>query len=63
MNDSDFKEIRYGRYSSFDEGNGKRFEEGNLSLEELRTFAIEKGEPEVTSGKQELLENIVNRYI
>ena len=63
VNDSDFKEIRYGRYSSFDEGNGKRFEEGNLSLEELRTFAIEKGEPEVTSGKQELLENIVNRYI
>lgn len=63
MNDADFKEIRYGRYSSFDEGNGKKFEEGNLSLEELRTFAIETGEPAVTSGKQELLENIVNRYI
>ncbi|MDZ7718791.1 MAG: xylose isomerase [Balneolaceae bacterium] len=63
MNDSDFKEIRYGRYSSFDEGNGKLFEEGNLSLEELRTFAIESGEPEVISGKQELLENIVNRHI
>ncbi|NBC04008.1 MAG: xylose isomerase [Bacteroidetes bacterium] len=63
MNDSDFKKIRYGRYSSFDEGNGKSFEEGNLSLEELRTFAIEAGEPKMTSGKQELLENIVNRYI
>lgn len=63
MNDEDFKEIRYGRYSSFDKGNGKKFEEGNLSLEELRTFAIEKGEPETISGKQELLENIVNRYI
>lgn len=63
MNDSNFKEIRYGRYSSFDEGNGKKFEEGILSLEELRTFAIEAGEPKMISGKQELVENIVNRYI
>lgn len=63
INDADFKKIRYERYSSFDAGNGQKFEDGNLSLEELRALAIESGEPKKISGKQELLENIVNRYI
>lgn len=63
MQDPDFRKIRYDRYASFDEGNGKKFEDGNLTLQELRAMAIEAGEPEKRSGKQELLENIVNRYI
>lgn len=63
MNDADFKKIRYGRYASFDDGNGKKFENGELSLEELRNLAAKSGEPKTISGKQELLENIVNRYI
>jgi xylose isomerase len=60
---SDYKKIREERYASFDSGKGKEFEEGKLSLEDLRAYAIEKGEPEVKSGKQEYLENLVNRYI
>ncbi len=60
---SDYKKIRTERYASFDNGKGKEFEEGKLSLEDLRAYAIENGEPEVISGKQEYLENIVNRYI
>jgi xylose isomerase len=60
---SDFKKIRTERYSSFDGGKGKEFEEGKLSLEDLRTYAIENGEPAVRSGKQEYFENIINRYI
>jgi xylose isomerase len=60
---SDFKKIRAERYASFDEGKGKEFEDGKLSLEDLRQFAIDHGEPEVRSGKQEYLENIINRYI
>ena len=60
---SDYKKIRTDRYTSFDKGKGKEFEEGKLSLEELRAFAIENGEPAVTSGKQEYVENIINRYI
>lgn len=51
------------RYASFDEGKGKAFEEGKLSLEELRDYAIQQGEPKQTSGKQELYEAIVNMYI
>ena len=42
---SDYKKIRKDRYASFDSGKGKEFEEGKLSLEDLRDYAIENGEP------------------
>jgi xylose isomerase len=60
---SDYKKIRTERYASFDSGKGKEFEEGKLSLEDLRAYALENGEPAVRSGKQEYLENLVNRFI
>ncbi len=60
---SDYKKIRTERYASYDTGAGKDFEDGKLSLEDLRNYAVEHGEPETISGQQELLENIVNRYI
>ena len=63
LNKSDYKKVREDRYASYDSGKGKEFEKGKLSLEDLRAFAIEKGEPEVKSGKQEYLENLVNRFI
>lgn len=63
LSKSDYRKIRTERYSSFDSGKGKAFEEGNLSLEDLRAFAVENGEPAVKSGKQEYLENIINRFI
>lgn len=63
LNKSDYKKIRQERYASFDSGKGKEFENGSLSLEDLRAFAVENGEPEVRSGKQEYLENIINRFI
>jgi xylose isomerase len=50
------------RYASFDSGKGKEFEEGKLSLEEIYAYAKEKGEPEQTSGRQELYETILNWY-
>ena len=51
------------RYSSFDSGDGKAFEEGNLTLENLYEIAQKNGELPLKSGKQELLENIINQYI
>ncbi len=60
---SDYKKIRKDRYASFDARKGKEFEDGKLSLEDLRSYAIENGEPKTTSGKQEFLENLINRYI
>lgn len=63
LNKSDYKKLRKERYSSFDTGKGKEFEDGKLSLEDLRNYAIEKGEPEIISGRQEYYENIINRFI
>ena len=60
---SDYKKFRKDRYASFDTGKGKEYEQGNLTLEDLRAYAINSGEPEVRSGKQEYLENIINRFI
>lgn len=60
---SEYKKLRTDRYASFDAGTGKDFEEGKVSLEDLRNYAIANGEPKVTSGKQEYIENLINRYI
>jgi xylose isomerase len=50
------------RYASFDAGDGKRFEDGKMTLEELVAYAKNNGEPEQRSGKQELYETIVSLY-
>jgi xylose isomerase len=63
LQDSDFAGFRKQRYASFDSGKGKDFTAGKLTLDDLRSYAIENGEPQVRSGKQEFLENIINRYI
>jgi len=60
---SDYKKIRQNRYASFDSGDGQAFEQGKLSFEDLREIALKNGEPAQISGKQELLENIINQYI
>jgi xylose isomerase len=60
---SAYKKIRSDRYASFDSGSGRDFEEGKLSLEDLRQYALENGEPVMKSGRQEYMENIINRYI
>jgi xylose isomerase len=59
---SPYLKLRSDRYSSFDAGNGKAFEEGKLGLAQLAEIAratdvVQK------SGKQELFENLINQYI
>ena len=60
---SDYTKIRANRYASYDTGNGQAFENGKLTLTELRDIAAKSGVPEVISGKQEFLENLINRFI
>ncbi|MDR3714877.1 MAG: xylose isomerase [Puia sp.] len=60
---SEYKKIRQDRYASFDGGQGAVFEKGLLSLEDLREYAIANGEPKTISGRQEYLENLINRFI
>ena len=63
LEQSEYRQMRRERYASYDSGKGKEFEAGQLSLEALRDYAIEQGEPKLKSGRQEYLENIVNNYI
>lgn len=60
---SDYRKFRSDRYASFDTGKGKEFENGQLKLVDLRDIAIASGEPVNISGRQEYLENLLNRYI
>jgi xylose isomerase len=59
---SEYRKMRNERYSSFDSGDGKAFEEGKLSLEDLRLLALKNGNPKQISGKQELYEQILSMY-
>lgn len=63
LENSPYRKLRTQRYSSFDSGHGKAFENGELGLEDLRKIAIEAGEPKAISGKQELFESLINQYL
>ena len=62
LTDSPYKSWMKTRYASFDSGRGADFEAGKLSLEDLRNFALELGEPEQISGKQEKFEQLLQMY-
>jgi xylose isomerase len=51
------------RYSSFNSGIGAEIMSGKIGLEEAEKWILENGSPKVTSGRQEMLENIVNSYL
>ena len=62
LNESPIPAMIKERYSSFDKGIGKDFEDGKLTLEQVAAYGKKIGEPKQTSGKQELYEAIVNMY-
>lgn len=63
LDESPIEEMRSKRYASFDGGLGRKFENGQLTLEDLYEKGMNSDEPEQISGKQELYEAIVNQYI
>ena len=63
LKNSDYLNMRKARYASFDSGKGAEFETGKLSLEDMYALAKSTGEPKQISGKQELLEQLINWYI
>jgi xylose isomerase len=52
------------RYASWDSGIGQKIEQGTTTFEELEQHMLGQGnsKPNV-SGRQEMLENIINRYV
>ena len=52
------------RYASWDTGVGKEIESGQASFETLEAYMLKKGNPDAnTSGRQEMIENLINRYL
>jgi xylose isomerase len=58
------KDLIQKRYASWDTGVGAEVEKGSASFEALEKYMLQKGEvtPNV-SGRQEMIENILNRYL
>ncbi|GDY07343.1 MAG: xylose isomerase [Planctomycetota bacterium] len=52
------------RYSSYDAGIGKQIEDGKVGFAELEKYMLAKGNADPNaSGRQELIENIINEYL
>jgi xylose isomerase len=52
------------RYASWDSGIGAQIEAGSVSFTDLEKYMLEKGEVAANvSGRQEMIENIINRYL
>lgn len=51
------------RYASYKEGIGKQIVDGEVGFEELEAYTLKNGEPKMSSGRQEMLEGIVNEVL
>ena len=51
------------RYSSFQSGIGAKIVAGQSGLEDLEKWVLNQDKPLLQSGRQEMLENIINSYI
>jgi xylose isomerase len=51
------------RYISFDSGIGAKIMSGQVGFEDLEKWIVKEGQPALKSGRQEMLENILNSYI
>jgi xylose isomerase len=51
------------RYASFDGELGAEIESGKCSFETLEKAALANGEPVLASGRQEMLENLINEFL
>lgn len=63
IKDGTFKKLLEARYAGWDKGIGQKIEKGQMNFVQLEKYTLEKGEPKLQSGRQELLENIMNEYI
>ena len=52
------------RYSSWDSGIGRKIEKGKVGFKELEAYSLKKVQAApIESGRQELLENLINEFI
>jgi xylose isomerase len=63
LNNSEYLNLLHERYASFDTEEGRAFEAGKLKLKDLHKAALRDGEPQQRSGRQELFENLLSRFV
>ncbi len=63
IEDRVFEDFKERRYASYKEGLGKDIIDGRVGFKELEVYALENGVTPNVSGRQELLESILNQYI
>ncbi len=61
--DKTFEKIVKDRYKGWDGPLGKKIEQGKATFEQLEAYTLKNGEPAIQSGRQEMLENLLNEYI
>ena len=62
--DKALENILTNRYRSWDNGIGAKIESGQVGFADLEKYMLDKGEAESNeSGRQELIESILNRYM
>ena len=62
--DGALKDIVKNRYRSYDDGIGAKIEAGTASFADLEKYMLEKGEADANeSGRQEMIENLINDYL
>jgi xylose isomerase len=61
--DGRLEEFVTKRYASWNEGIGAKVEAKAISLEEISAHVLGQPEPKLASGRQEMLENLVNEFI
>ncbi len=63
LEDGTLNSLVQERYAGWNEGFGRDLLEGRVGLEACEKLVLEKGEPKRVSGRQEMLENLVNRFV
>jgi xylose isomerase len=63
LSDGRISSMRKNRYATFAEGDGLAYTQGKLTLESLAALASKNENLPSISGKQELIENIINQYL
>ncbi|MEN6384383.1 MAG: xylose isomerase [Phycisphaerales bacterium] len=51
------------RYAGWDSEFGQKIEKGQATFEDMEKYILKNGEPTIRSGRQEMLENILNDYM
>ncbi|MBF0278152.1 MAG: xylose isomerase [SAR324 cluster bacterium] len=63
IDDGILSRIIEDRYASYSSGIGAKISKGESNFAELEQYVLEHGEPNVVSGRQEMIENLINSYL